>query len=229
MAKLETRFQTFLKKNNRFIRYDIEKISDADVKSAENLTRMMFLATPEDYLLYFASLVLLSAKNKQISGTKKDKHYSFKELVTSAIDASIENNEKFITFCTIKDDSNRQVTYVKLLGCQFSFHEVSESPAMTWARQSGKPQYEEQDWEYTPLQRGANKLFNYALEQENLTRIYMDGSGATPRDIVTKNRKDERQKVAAVIASASVQSEQSSQLTNNQQKANNKIENELGN
>lgn len=223
MANLEKRFQAFLKKNDKFKKCPIEKISQADVKSAENLVRMMFLATPEDYLLYFSSLVLLSANNKQISGTKKDKHYSFKDLVTSAIDASIENNEKFITFCSIKDNDGRPVTYVKLMGCQFSFHEVSESPAMAWARQSGKPQYEQQEWDYTPLQRGANTLFNYALNQDNLTRLYMDGTGANPRDYIVQNRRIEKQKANTALSIASVQSMETKEII----KSENNIE--LGN
>lgn len=52
MANFFNRFQAFLEKNDNFFNHEIEEISDADVESAEVLTRMMFLSTPEDYLLF---------------------------------------------------------------------------------------------------------------------------------------------------------------------------------
>ncbi len=218
MANFFNRFQAFLEKNDNFFNHEIEEISDADVESAEVLTRMMFLSTPEDYLLFFASVILLSAKNKQTEGAHKDRHYSFKDLIASAIDASIENNENFITFCCGKDQVGRPVTYVKLLGCQFTFHEVPMTPKMEWAKLTQKPQYEEQTWIKTPLQRGASTLFNYALEQDNMTRIYMDGSGEYPKDIVFRNRRKEKQKAIATLAVACAQSAQSRQIENDEQK-----------
>ena len=213
MGSLEKRFQAFLNKNNKFKGHEIEKISDVDAESADFLARTMILATPEDYLLCFSSLILLSAKSKQAS-KRKNKSYSFKGLVAKAIDASIENNENFITFCPGIDRKGKPVVFVKLLGCQFCFHDVPVSPKMMWAEQLGKPQYEKQNWIRTPLQRGANQLFNYALEQENITRIYMDGSGANPKDIVFKNRR-KRKKIDATLAVAGAQIGQSRQIKNN--------------
>ena len=86
MANFFNRFQAFLEKNDKFFNHEIEEISDADVESAEVLTRMMFLSTPEDYLLFFASVILLSAKNKQTEGRDLQsdstlvKNYSFFSL-----------------------------------------------------------------------------------------------------------------------------------------------------
>lgn len=216
MANLKNSLKSFLKKHDKFKIHQMDIISSADVKSAEEILRLMMLATPEDYLLFFSSAVLLSAHvkslEKQLRSKKnklerkyKQELYNFKDIISDGIDAAIKSNADFLNFYYTTDANGKPVTYISLLGCQFSFHEVKETSLMQWARLTKAPQYQEQEWIYTPLQNGATTLFNFALQQDNITRMYFDGSGANPRDIVTKNRRIEQQKVQDALSKVAVQ------------------------
>ena len=214
MASLETRLKAFLKKYDRFKRHPIKEIPQAEYNCAEFLARTMSLVSKEDYLLFFSSLVLMSAKNKNIKMGRKhqvgsisdeSQRYSFKELVAKGIDAAIANNVNFLKFDMQFDSKGEKIVYVKLHGVQFSFHGVPFTPKMRFARTAEKQQYEAQVWDHTPLQNGASELFNYAIEQDNLTRIYYDGSGANPRDLLTRERRKIRKQEAiknAVVSTA---------------------------
>ena len=154
------------------------------------------------------------AKNKNIKMVRKhqvgsisddSQRYSFKELVAKGIDAAIANNVNFLKFDMQFDSKGEKIVYIKLHGVQFSFHGVPFTPKMRFARTAEKQQYEAQVWDHTPLQNGASELFNYAIEQDNLTRIYYDGSGANPRDLLTRERRKIRKQEAiknAVVSTA---------------------------
>ena len=210
MANLESRLKCFLKKHDRFKMYSIKPIPEAEYKCADILSNTMMLNTKEDYLLYYSSLILKSAKNKSIKQANKQKpdkdrerqSYSFKRQVAKGIESAIENDVDFLNFDMQVDDKGQDVVYVNLHGVQFSFHDVPFTPKMRWAKTANRRQYKPQTWEHTPLQNGATELFNYAIEQDNLSRIYYDGSGAKPREILTRERR--RVKKQNALASASV-------------------------
>ena len=202
MASLEDRFKAFLKKHDRFKRHSFEQIPEADYNCASKLLEKMMLNTKEDYLLFFSCLVVLNAKNKTVTSHKLS-NYSFKNLVAVAIESAIENDVDFLQFDRKKDPKGRPVVYVNLLGVQFSFHYVPFTPKMKFAKTAKLKQYKEQEWELIPFQKASKTLFNYAIEQENLSRLQFDATGLTPRQLLTIERRKVKKQQALKNAKAS--------------------------
>lgn len=199
MANLHNRLNEYLKKNEYFRRANYKAIPQDIYAAAKKLSEIMILNTEEDYLLFLSSLVVLSSANKfyRLKDSEAQiKSYSFKNFVTIAIHSAIENNIANFKFDMQFDKKGIPIVYVKLHNLQFSFHNVPFTSMMRWARTTNKPQYEEQKWELMPLQNEAEKLFLYALSQDNLSRLDFGNTGLTPNDFVTTIRRKTRKQIA---------------------------------
>ena len=199
MANLHNRLNEYLKKNEYFRRATYKAIPKEIYVAAKRLSEIMTLNSEEDYLLFLSSLVVLSAANKMFRLNKSvdcAKSYSFKNLVTIAIHSAIENNISNFKFDMQFDKNGMPITYVKFHNLQFSFHNVPFTSKMRWARTANKPQYEEQKWELMPLQNDAEKLFLYALSQDNLSRLDFGNTGLSPNDFVKSVRRKTRKQIA---------------------------------
>ena len=191
MKQFNKKVQAFIKRQKRFKLTKKFFLNPADIKSADYLLKTMSLKTKEDYFLFYSCIVLLSSANKKFS-QRKQKSYVFKNFVQEGIECAIVDNVDFLKFYQIKDKKGEEVTYVKVCGLQFSFHNAGVSPKMNWAKQALLPQYEKQEWEFCPLQNFSTKLFNFALSQgESLSRVHFDGTGRNPKQIVKENRQEE--------------------------------------
>ena len=193
MNNLKNNLNNFIRDNNKFIYFTLpERVPYSYLITAENLLGMMLLNNPEDFLLYFSCAILLSSHNKAIKKEKNVnnislKGYSFKNFIAKAIDCAIKENLDYIKFDYVYDKNNNPVIYVKLFDTQFSFHNVELTGKMKWAKMNEKEQYQKQYYEGLKMQKGAWEMFNFAINQENLSKIVLDGSGASPKEILNEN------------------------------------------
>lgn len=142
-------------------------------RSKANIDTMCIL-NKEDAFLYFASLNLLNTYVKQDNKSKIS--YNFKSCVTSAFD-SIIMNKIDANYCY---DNIEKLLIVNIDGMQFSFHNVTPSPKMIFAKQFprlvGKEYFKQQEWEGIRLQPVAQSLFKFANNLEGLSNESIAGN-----------------------------------------------------
>ena len=151
-----------------------EVVSEESYLRAKANLDTMFINNEKDAFLFYASLNLLNTYVKQ----NKDKiSYAFKEDVKSGFDSIIVNKIKDATYCY---DPAEKVLIINIKGMQFSFHNVTPSAKMNFARMFEKrldrPYYAEQKWEGLRLQPVAETLFKYANNLEGLSNESLVGN-----------------------------------------------------
>lgn len=165
------KYHTFRTNTQRKFKFDSKVIDKVDICIATNLLNNMIINTEEDFVLAFSALSVLGAGAKQLKNKgelKKDNSYAFRryhfyKLMASAINSGID-----IKFSTGKDErTNQPVSYVSLLGLQFSFHINSES-IVDFCKKNNIGIVNEQEWNKNfSMQNGAKELFEFCLFLKN--------------------------------------------------------------
>ena len=116
----------------------------------------MELRTERDAFLFFSAMNLLNAYVK-LPTAHPDfrKNYYFKTIVRDGI-------EDVLDLQGVKVFSESQVTYIKIMGLQFSFHMIGKSDRINQYRATSRNIT--QEWHQIRLQPPAGDIFTWALQ-----------------------------------------------------------------
>lgn len=136
---------------------EVSDITEEDAEEAY-LVSLIKIRNKYDAFYYFASMNLLNAYVKKPYATEAfKKKYRFKSYVVKGIEQIITNKiEKVNVFFTLR------ITYVSVLGFQFSFHNLNSTYQIKEYTKSGKNI--EQEWAGLRLQPAALLIYKKAKE-----------------------------------------------------------------